>query len=81
MSYCRFAWEGSEVYVFEAADGLTCCGCRLLAEGFVCQDPDAMIAHLIAHRARGSSYQSTRFSGCGPTSPVRHVRLDLSLAR
>lgn len=53
MSYCRFAWQGSEVYIFEAAEGLTCCGCRLLADGFTCQEPEAMIAHLVAHRRAG----------------------------
>ena len=28
MSYCRFGWGGSDVYVFEHYRGyLTCCGC------------------------------------------------------
>ncbi len=50
MSYCRFAWDGSDVYVYEGSDGLTCCGCHLFPEGFVCAEPEEMIAHLAAHR-------------------------------
>ena len=53
MSYCRFGWEGSEVYVYEAEDGLTCCGCHLIEDGFVCEEPEEMIAHLVAHRRAG----------------------------
>ena len=30
MSYCRFAWDGSDVYVFGSGDGvIECCGCSL----------------------------------------------------
>lgn len=54
MSYCRFAWDGSDVYVFESMDGLTCCGCHLLEDGFICKEPEEMIAHLGAHRRAGS---------------------------
>jgi hypothetical protein len=53
MSYCRFGWGGSDVYVFESMDGLTCCGCRLSDDGFVCAEPEDMIVHLAAHRRAG----------------------------
>lgn len=53
MSYCRFGWDGSDVYVFESANGLACCGCRLHDDGFLCAEPEEMIAHLVAHRRAG----------------------------
>lgn len=53
MSYVRFAWEGSDVYVFESVRGLECCGCRLQDLGFCCDEPEDMIAHLAAHRRAG----------------------------
>lgn len=31
MSYARFGWEGSDVYVYETSDDMIeCCGCRLI---------------------------------------------------
>lgn len=29
MSYCRFGWGGSNVYVYESDAGIECCGCCL----------------------------------------------------
>ncbi len=29
MSYTRFGWDGSDVYVFRSASGIECCGCIL----------------------------------------------------
>lgn len=29
MSYARFGWDGSDVYVFRSNLGLECCGCLL----------------------------------------------------
>jgi hypothetical protein len=55
MSYCRFGWEGSNVYVYESASGLECCGCNLLDGGFTAKEPEEMIAHLGAHR-RANQY-------------------------
>lgn len=52
MSYCRFAWDGSDVYVYESSDGITCCGCQL-GTGCTTSDPEVMIAHLGVHRRAG----------------------------
>lgn len=52
MSYVRFAWDGSDVYVYESASGIVCCGCKL-HQTFLAQDPLQMIAHLAEHRAAG----------------------------
>lgn len=54
MSYCRFAWDGSDVYVYESADGFECCGCGLNpAEPVTLASPEAMIIHLVEHRKAG----------------------------
>lgn len=62
MSYARFGWDNSDVYVFLDVGGyLTCCGCILEPSG---PDPLAfssarfhttaeMLAHLDEHRAAG----------------------------
>ena len=64
MSYCRFAWDNSDVYIYEGSDGLICAGCRL-ADHFVApvgDDDDAedrkagvkiMLTHLRMHQAKG----------------------------
>ena len=51
MSYCRFAWGGSDVYVYEGDSGITCCGCSLT--GCTTTEPEVMIAHLALHRRAG----------------------------
>ncbi len=51
MSYCRFAWGGSDVYVYEGKEGITCCGCKL--KGFTTTEPEEMIGHLALHRRAG----------------------------
>ena len=53
MSYCRFAWDGSDVYVYEGENGFNCCGCWLNERGFDCDTPEQMILHLAAHRRAG----------------------------
>ena len=54
MSYCRFGWDGSDVYVFESCyGGFECCGCILKDKGFNCETPDEMIKHLCEHRRAG----------------------------
>jgi hypothetical protein len=53
MSYCRFGWEGSQVYVYESAAGFECCGCHLLDDGFTTKEPEEMITHLAQHRRAG----------------------------
>lgn len=53
MSYCRFGWDGSDVYVYESCSGgFDCCGCNLLGD-YNCATPEEMIAHLIEHRKAG----------------------------
>ncbi len=52
MSYCRFAWQGSDVYVFLSDQGFECCGCSL-SKTFTCGTPEEMIAHLGVHRRAG----------------------------
>lgn len=52
MSYCRFAWQGSDVYVYESASGLECCGCKL-SNNFTTSEPEEMIKHLGQHRRAG----------------------------
>lgn len=51
MSYCRFAWDGSDVYVYPSDSGITCCACSL--GGFHGTSPEEAIAHLAAHRRAG----------------------------
>jgi hypothetical protein len=52
MSYCRFAWGGSDVYVYRSAGGIECCGCRF-GTNFTAGTPEEMIAHLATHRRAG----------------------------
>ena len=52
MSYCRFGWNGSDVYVYEGEGGIVCCGCRL--GGFPSfGTEEGMIVHLGQHRRAG----------------------------
>lgn len=57
MSYCRFAWDGSDVYVFGSGDDeYECCGCSLkghLKGHFTCKTAKEMINHLLEHRKKG----------------------------
>ncbi len=53
MSFCRFAWNGSDVYVYESDRGFECCGCKLSEESFVCDTQDEMISHLAGHKRAG----------------------------
>lgn len=53
MSYCRFAWYGSDVYVYESDQGFECCGCSLQERGVTTDTPEAMIAHLAEHKRAG----------------------------
>jgi hypothetical protein len=52
MSFCRFAWDGSEVYVFGSSSGIECCGCKL-QQNFTAGTPEEMITHLALHRRAG----------------------------
>jgi len=42
MSYARFGWEGSDVYVFASSHALECCGCRLQEVELV-EDPASFL--------------------------------------
>ena len=57
MSYARFGWDNSDVYVFMHVSGwLECCMCTLVRDhqdeiSFRASDTDTMIAHLKKHIA------------------------------
>lgn len=54
MSYCRFWWDQSQVYVYADFSGhITCCSCALSEGDFRAAGPEAMIQHLMEHRAAG----------------------------
>jgi hypothetical protein len=58
MSYARFGWDGSDVYVFAHVGGfLECCMCFLddhQDEGsFQAGDTQSMVDHLKKHEASG----------------------------
>lgn len=58
MSYARFGWDNSSVYVFgtrnwENKDVLECCGCIRNPQSFYAYDEQEMIEHLEWHRSYG----------------------------
>lgn len=56
MSYARFGWDDSDVYVFLNISGfLDCCGCSLEAWGEMTRYETTadMLAHLEHHRHEG----------------------------
>lgn len=64
MSYARFGWDGSDVYVFANMDGLFECMCCALQpsprpENLIGYDShyeptaELMVEHLLAHRSAG----------------------------
>lgn len=60
MSYSRFGWGGSDVYVFMSVGGfLECCGCILdlgsetREPSFRAESTQAMVDHLEAHKKEG----------------------------
>lgn len=56
MSYARFGWDGSDVYVYESDRGWECCGCISHEQtfgSFTTTDLDAFFAHLDEHRRAG----------------------------
>ena len=54
MSYCRFAWDGSDVYVYgNTNEKYECCGCRLDPVRWEYDTAEEMIVHLAAHRRAG----------------------------
>ncbi len=56
MSYARFGWDDSDVYVYLDCGGyLTCCGCSLSADSSfpAFYSTADMLAHLRQHRMLG----------------------------
>lgn len=57
MSYARFGWNGSDVYVFLHAGGfIQCCGCPYANDGygsFNAYRTKQMVDHLKKHQANG----------------------------
>ncbi len=54
MSYARFGWQGSDVYVYlDTGRYLNCCGCSLQEDSFRASTTDEMLAHLRTHREAG----------------------------
>lgn len=69
MSYARFGWDGSDVYVFEHVGGfIQCCGCLLTEPedgedfGFAnFKTPREALAHLEEHVSAGHFVPSYTF--------------------
>ena len=67
VSFARFGWEGSDVYVFEHAGGfIQCCGCGITEPeeedsmwGFAnLKTPKEALAHLEEHKKVGDNVES-----------------------
>jgi hypothetical protein len=65
MSYARFGWDGSDVYVFKSVGDqehpngwLECCSCSLIPGWFRAFSTAGMIWHLWAHMAAGQHVPS-----------------------
>lgn len=63
MSYCRWGWEDSQLYIFENTEGRTECHlCPLLDQTafqsayWLSEDWPAFLAHLDAHDVAGHAY-------------------------
>lgn len=73
MSYARFGWEGSDVYVFLNVHGyFECCGCWMepppetnpesgFGMSFTCKDTQGMIDHLRKHEEEGHTVPDYTF--------------------
>lgn len=55
MSYVRFHWADSDLYVFGSVSGIECCGCRLVGMRgpWTYTDPAEFIEHVAAHERAG----------------------------
>ncbi len=62
MSYARFGWDGSDVYVFMHVSGhLECCACILAHgdwESFLAGGTQTMVDHLKKHELAGHQIPS-----------------------
>lgn len=82
MAYCRWAWDGSDVYVYATPEGTIICCCDVSHRPItdpphqVPEDrPEAMIAHLAAHKRAGDFVPSYAIERLwqeipGPNEPV-----------
>lgn len=53
MSYCRFGWDGSDVYVYESCSGgWECCGC-IMNGNWNYSTRQEIVDHLLEHRKQG----------------------------
>lgn len=82
MSFCRFAWDGSDVYVIETDSGYECY-CK---EHPVTETPEAMIVHLASHRRAGLFVPEYAITGLwadieGAAEPVRPMPESMTEAR
>lgn len=76
MSFCRFGWDGSDVYVFQSDEGYECCGCRLVPGAVTVETPEEMIGHLAEHKRAGHFVPEYAITGLfadvpGPDKPPR----------
>ena len=62
MSYARFGWEGSDVYVYLGSSGLECCGCTLSPRSQSFTTTEALIAHLREHERAGHTVPADTIS-------------------
>ena len=84
MSYARFGWEGSDVYVFLSVDGcLECCACSLNPESECFDSTDAMLAHLREHVAAGDTVPEHTFARLEENREENdaHIRESVAVAR
>lgn len=84
MSYCRFAWDGSDVYVYRGDEGLVCCGC-FLKKHFSCETEEEMILHLGDHRRKENFVPEYAITSLwheipGQTRPKKHEPKSLTKA-
>lgn len=66
MSYARFGYEDSDVYVYEDCyDGLKCCACSIKSKDSIRHtienDPLRMIMHLRLHQQIGDTVPLSTF--------------------
>ncbi len=73
MSFIRFGEQRSDVYVYEASDGLVCCGCHFVKDGFraASRNPEEMLRHLELHRLAGDTVPEKAFSELRAAYPAR----------
>ena len=85
MSYCRFGWEGSDVYVYGSSSGIECCSCWLYGS-WTGDTPEAMIAHLAVHKQAGHYVPPSAIARLwseveGPNEAVRPEPPEMAQAR